>query len=65
MSTEEPNKRDRILKELLEMYQWKNEKGVRVRDLESDHRRADDLLLEFIADEEITSAFNNIEKWYA
>lgn len=34
-------------------------------DPEQDHSDADDLLLLFINDVEITEAFNEIEKWYA
>lgn len=33
-------------------------------DCEKAHRKADGLLLEFINDEEITDAFDEIEKWY-
>lgn len=34
-------------------------------DPEADHGKADDLLLEFINDKEVTEAFNDIDKWYA
>lgn len=34
-------------------------------DLEKAHIEADILLLEYINDEEITKAFNDIDKWYA
>jgi hypothetical protein len=34
-------------------------------DLESAHWAADMALLEFIDDEEITAAFQQIERWYA
>lgn len=34
-------------------------------DAEMAHREADNLLLEFIADEEVSEAFEEIEKWYA
>lgn len=34
-------------------------------DEESDHSQADKLLLEFINNEEVTKAFNSIDKWYA
>ena len=34
-------------------------------DLEKAHIKADILLLEYINDEEITKAFNDIDKWYA
>lgn len=35
------------------------------RDLEGAHGRADDALLAFIGDDEITIAFTAWEKWYA
>lgn len=34
-------------------------------DQEASHLKADDLLLEYIDDERVTEAFENIEKWYA
>jgi hypothetical protein len=34
-------------------------------DIEVDHGRADDFLLAYINDPEITEAFDLIEKWYA
>lgn len=34
-------------------------------DYEKNHIKADDLLLEFINDERVTKAFNDIEMWYA
>jgi len=34
-------------------------------DTEAAHVRADDALIEFINDEEISAAYNNISKWYA
>lgn len=34
-------------------------------DVEINHGEADDLLLEFIGDKEISDAYNEIEKWYA
>ena len=34
-------------------------------DEERDHKKADDLLLEFINDTEIKLAFESIKKWYA
>lgn len=34
-------------------------------DGETAHIEADELLLRYINDKEITEAFNNIEKWYA
>lgn len=34
-------------------------------DEEVDHARADALLLEYIGDNEVTEAFDSINKWYA
>lgn len=34
-------------------------------DPESDHGEADELLLDYIDDPDVRSAFNEIEKWYA
>lgn len=34
-------------------------------DTEKAHSDADDALLEYINDPEITKAFNSVEKWYA
>lgn len=34
-------------------------------DIERDHARADDILLELIDDEEISEAYYDIDKWYA
>lgn len=34
-------------------------------DEEGNHIEADNLLLEYINDEEVTNAFKDIEKWYA
>lgn len=34
-------------------------------DKEVDHGNADDALLDFINDKEITEAFNSVDKWYA
>ena len=33
-------------------------------DVEMNHVRADELLLEYINDPEVTQLFDNIEKWY-
>ena len=42
-----------------------NELGEKDRDIEANHLAADDLLLEFINDAEVSEAFASIEKWYA
>jgi len=40
-------------------------KACNTGDCEMDHCDADDLLLAFIDDPEVTEAFNDIDKWYA
>ena len=40
-------------------------KALDALDPERAHSEADSLLIEFIADEEIESAFFNVERWYA
>lgn len=35
------------------------------RDVEDDHRRMDQFILEMLDDEDITDAFNSVSKWYA
>ncbi len=37
----------------------------RPSDIEADHSKADDALIEYINDKEITEAYAKIEKWYA
>lgn len=39
--------------------------GSRQGDPESDHSNADSLLLDYINSQEVTDAFEAIEKWYA
>jgi len=34
-------------------------------DVERDHCHADDLLIEYIGDEDIKTAYDKIDKWYA
>jgi hypothetical protein len=48
--------RDKLLFKLRECIEW---------DEETAHYHADGALLDFIDDEEVTRAFNNIKKWYA
>ena len=38
---------------------------ARNRDTEEAHEKADDLLLAFIGDREISEAFWNVSRWYA
>lgn len=40
-------------------------KDLVVGDIEINHSKADDALLDFINDDEIRKAWNNIDKWYA
>lgn len=40
-------------------------RGLPSGDEERDHALADDLLLEYIDDLEVSDAFNSIPKWYA
>ena len=40
-------------------------KEINTGDPDVDHHRADELLLEFINDGEISEAYEAIEKWYA
>ncbi len=37
----------------------------RLYDAENGHLEADELLLEYINDEGVNNAFDNVEKWYA
>ena len=39
--------------------------GIETVDKEYNHIDADNLLLEYINDTDVTKAFNNIKKWYA
>jgi predicted transposase YdaD len=34
-------------------------------DIEKNHKEADDLLLEYIGDMEVSVAFSDVDKWYA
>lgn len=46
-----------LLKKLIELHKDTRE--------EDNHIEADNLLLEYINNEEITTAFNKIDKWYS
>ena len=50
--------RDELLNELLRIA------AIEDGDEVSNHIEADRLLLQFINDEEVTKAFNTIDKWY-
>ena len=43
----------------------KDIKNGKSRDVEDNHGRADDLLLAYIDDEEVTDVYESILKWYA
>jgi len=49
--------KENLLKILHELGEW--------TDREKAHIRADDWLLQYIGDEDIAEAFDNIEKWYS
>lgn len=52
--------------ELLTKLQDLRFKGIALAyDPEDSHAAADKLLLDYINDEQIADAYNNIEKWYA
>lgn len=60
--------REELLEELnrIRRYQAGTEiSPVKYRDEETDHVDADNLLLNYIADCEISEAFDDIYKWYA
>jgi hypothetical protein len=38
---------------------------AKIRDCEERHAKADDLLIEYIGDEDIKELFESIDKWYA
>lgn len=58
MSDDTPITREELLEELRKLH------GAD-QDHEGAHIRADDLLLDYINDDEITKAFDEIVKWYA
>ena len=53
--------RDDLLKKLKEIEFY----GRKSRDREQHHVWADEALLEYINDTEVTKAFDSIQKWYA
>jgi len=60
-ASERIERKDRMsIEELIEELE-----KCRTGDEESDHLRADKLLLKFIDDQRVTAAFNDIEKFYA
>ncbi len=60
---EEKMTREELLAKLREMREGQG--PGQYRDVEADHFVADGLLLEYIGDEEVTDAFDSIEKWYS
>ena len=57
--------KEELLKELKEIVSDIEKAGEEYYDLEGSHIRADNLLLDYINDEEVREAFNDIDKWYA
>jgi hypothetical protein len=53
-------KREKLLNTLRELAEPKTHS-----DIEANHAKADDALLEYINDKDITEAYKKIEKWYA
>lgn len=53
-----------LKEKLLEIYRVQNEESSG-GDFDDHHMDADALLLQYIADKEVTRIFNSIEKWYA
>ena len=53
-----------LLKRFKEIVE-KQEKSVLGGDFDDDHILADNLLLEYINDEDIKNAFESIERWYS
>lgn len=56
-------KKSELIEKLKEIYTKQNSGSH--SDKESDHGDADDLLLQYIHDEDVTNAFEIIDKWYA
>lgn len=58
--------KDELIQELIKI---QNEKyilmGIETVDEESNHIKADELLLRYINDERVTQEFDKIKKWYA
>lgn len=62
-NTPKPDRRARALLELLAIAAAQDDRGGRIT--EADHARADQILLDLIADREVAQAFDRIGKWYA
>jgi len=43
----------------------KLKEASRIKDIEDAHGAADDALIEFIDDPEITAAYHDVKKWYS
>lgn len=56
--------REDLIKRLVALKERQNASEI-CGDFDKDHISADNLLLEYIDDEEITKAFLNIERWYS
>ena len=55
--------KERLLLELKSFPSYDDDMGI--GDPEKSHKRADELLLRYINDEEITEAFENLIRWYS
>ena len=51
--------KDELIAKLVELAKCNN------GDIEMNHSIADDLLLQYINDEDVRAAYNTIDKWYA
>lgn len=58
-------KKEELIKQLEELAEMTNNDDGAYIDLEEPHYEADDLLLEYINDPEITFLFHKINKWYS
>ena len=56
-------KEQNLLDALNHLIMW--QENPRLSDPEAIHIRADELLIEFIENEEIKAAYNQLTKWYA
>jgi len=58
-------KKDRLTHLKSELKLMADASGAITSDPETDHYRADTLLLDFIRDKEVTELYDKIKKWYA
>lgn len=53
------------LKKIKKVQDKRIERGDMCGDFDDDHIKADELLLEYIDNEDVTDIFESIEKWYS